>query len=102
MKTKQLKDVSWKDGSPGSRSRADKVSHQKRRKVEPTVKEEGELSDSEQERYHYFKEEKWMEWCAGVLEEEVQTLRRLERLQTTSSNLPKEKVAPSFAFFIFS
>ncbi|KAH0466200.1 hypothetical protein IEQ34_006303 [Dendrobium chrysotoxum] len=92
MKTKQSKDVSWKESSPGLHSRAKKVSHQKRRKVEPTVKEEGELSESEQERYQQFKEEKWMEWCADVMEEEVQTLRRLERLQTTSLNLPKEKV----------
>ncbi|KAL0923098.1 hypothetical protein M5K25_007143 [Dendrobium thyrsiflorum] len=92
MKTKQSKDMSWKESSPGLHSRAKKVSHQKRRKVEPTVKEEGELSESEQERYQQFKEEKWMEWCADVMEEEVQTLRRLERLQTTSLNLPKEKV----------
>ncbi|WOL00553.1 protein CHROMATIN REMODELING 5 [Canna indica] len=64
----------------------------KRHKVEPQVKEEGEISDSEQERYQQLKEEKWMEWCADVMEEEEQTLKRLQRLQTTSIDLPKEKV----------
>ncbi|KAK8958001.1 CHD3-type chromatin-remodeling factor PICKLE [Platanthera zijinensis] len=91
-KTTWSKDVGWKDSSPGPRSRSNKAPLQKRLKVEPTAKEEGELSESEQERYQQFKEEKWMEWCADVMEEEVQTLRRLERLQTTSLNLPKEKV----------
>ncbi|RRT85102.1 hypothetical protein B296_00012139 [Ensete ventricosum] len=40
--------------------------------------EEGEISDSEQERYQKLKEEKWMEWCADVMEEEEQTLKRLQ------------------------
>ncbi|CAA6654095.1 unnamed protein product [Spirodela intermedia] len=64
----------------------------KRKKIEPQVKEEGELSDSEQERYQQFKEQKWMEWCSDVMETEEQTLKRLERLQSTSVVLPKEKV----------
>lgn len=59
---------------------------------EPQVKEEGEVSESEQERYQQFKEEKWMEWCSDVMEEQMQTLKRLEKLQTTSVDLPKEKV----------
>lgn len=59
---------------------------------EPQVKEEGELSESEQERYQQFKEEKWMEWCSDVMEEQMPTLKRLEKLQTTSVDLPKEKV----------
>jgi chromodomain-helicase-DNA-binding protein 1 len=64
---------------------------QKPRKVEPIVKEEGEMSDNE-EVYEQFKEVKWMEWCQDVMVEEMKTLKRLHRLQTTSANLPKEKV----------
>ncbi|XP_027368261.1 protein CHROMATIN REMODELING 5-like isoform X2 [Abrus precatorius] len=64
---------------------------QKPQKVEPIVKEEGEMSDNE-EVYEQFKEVKWMEWCQDVMEEEMKTLKRLHRLQTTSANLPKEKV----------
>ncbi|XP_038988739.1 protein CHROMATIN REMODELING 5-like isoform X3 [Phoenix dactylifera] len=71
---------------------ANKDHLQRCQKVEPQVKEEGEISESEQERYQQFKEEKWMEWCADVMEEEEQTLKRLKRLQTTSLDLPKEKV----------
>lgn len=67
--------------------------------MEPQVKEEGEISDSEQERYQQLKEEKWMEWCADVMEEEEQTLKRLQRLQTTSIDLPKEKVGPPILFY---
>lgn len=58
---------------------------------EPLVKEEGEMSDHE-EVYEQFKEVKWMEWCQDVMADEVKTLDRLHRLQTTSANLPKDKV----------
>ncbi|XP_061347775.1 protein CHROMATIN REMODELING 5-like [Gastrolobium bilobum] len=64
---------------------------QKPLKVEPIPKEEGEMSDDE-EVYEQFKEVKWMEWCQDVMVEEMKTLKRLHRLQTTSANLPKEKV----------
>lgn len=63
----------------------------KPQRVEPLVKEEGEMSDNE-EVYEKFKEEKWMEWCEDVMVDEIKTLGRLQRLQTTSANLPKEKV----------
>lgn len=63
----------------------------KGRIVEPLVKEEGEMSDNE-EVYEQFKEVKWMEWCEDVLVDEEKTLRRLQRLQTTSAELPKEQV----------
>ncbi|CAN6691706.1 unnamed protein product [Malus baccata var. baccata] len=63
----------------------------KPQKVEPLVKEEGEMSDDD-EVYEKFKEEKWMEWCEEMMKDETKTLKRLERLQTTSANLPKEKV----------
>ncbi|XP_073225049.1 protein CHROMATIN REMODELING 5-like isoform X4 [Cicer arietinum] len=33
-----------------------------------------------------------MEWCQDVMVEEMKMLKRLHRLQTTSANLPKEKV----------
>ncbi|TKY46707.1 CHROMATIN REMODELING 5 [Spatholobus suberectus] len=49
------------------------------------------MSDDE-EVYEQFKEVKWMEWCQDVMVEEMKTLKRLHRLQTTSANLPKEKV----------
>ncbi|KAG0487905.1 hypothetical protein HPP92_006716 [Vanilla planifolia] len=92
MTTTHSKNVNRKDSSPSGSFRANRVSIKKQKNIEPKVKEEGELSESEQERYQQFKEEKWMEWCADVMEDEEQTLRRLERLQTTSLNLPKEKV----------
>ncbi|XP_076904206.1 protein CHROMATIN REMODELING 5-like isoform X1 [Bidens hawaiensis] len=61
------------------------------KKNEALVKEEGEMSDTE-EVYEQFKEVKWMEWCEDVLTQEKKTLERLHRLQTTSADLPKEKV----------
>ncbi|XP_024019941.1 protein CHROMATIN REMODELING 5 isoform X1 [Morus notabilis] len=63
----------------------------KPQKVEPLVKEEGEMSDNE-EVYEKFKEEKWMEWCEDVMVDQTKTLGRLQRLQTISADLPKEKV----------
>jgi len=95
------KEANWKSSSPKLSSRAKKVSLQKRQKVEPRVKEEGEISESEPENYEQYKEEKWMEWCADVMEEEEQTLTRLERLQTTSLDLPKEKVESCWILFKF-
>lgn len=64
---------------------------QKPLNVEPIVKEEGEMSDDD-DVYEQFKEGKWMEWCQNVMVEEMKTLKRLHRLQTTSASLPKEKV----------
>jgi len=101
------KDANWKSSSLKLSSRARKVSLQKRQTVEPRVKEEGEISESEPENYEQYKEEKWMEWCEDVMKEEEQTLTRLERLQTTSLDLPKEKVAScwivtfKFIFYVF-
>lgn len=63
----------------------------KGQKVEPLVKEEGEMSDNE-EVYEQFKQVKWMEWCEDVMVDEEKTLKRLQRLQTTSAVLPKDKV----------
>lgn len=63
----------------------------KGQKVEPLVKEEGEMSDND-EVYEQFKEVKWMEWCEDVMVDEEKTLKRLQRLQTTSADLPKDKV----------
>lgn len=73
----------------------------KPQRVEPLVKEEGEMSDDE-EVYEKFKEEKWMEWCADVMVDEIKTLRRLQRLQTTSANLPKEKVCCYYMYTPYS
>ncbi|XP_071697375.1 protein CHROMATIN REMODELING 5-like [Rutidosis leptorrhynchoides] len=61
------------------------------KKNETPAKEEGEMPNTE-EVYEQFKEVKWMEWCEDVLIEEKKTLERLHRLQTTSAELPKEKV----------
>lgn len=76
-------------GSVNVQMRKDRF--QKPRKIEPIVKEEGEMSDND-EVYEQFKEVKWMEWCQDVMVEEMKTLKRLHKLQTTSANLPKEKV----------
>ncbi|XP_020108708.1 protein CHROMATIN REMODELING 5 isoform X2 [Ananas comosus] len=87
------KDVSLRSGLPKNEPRTNKDQLQKRHRVEPDVKEEGEISDSDPEvKYREKKEEKWMEWCAEVMEAETETLKRLERLQTTSVDLPREKV----------
>ncbi|KAL9253974.1 CHROMATIN REMODELING 5-like protein [Drosera capensis] len=77
--------------APKPNTRMSKGRTQKIQKAEPLVKEEGEMSDDE-EVYEQFKEVKWMEWCQDVMMSEEKTLRRLDRLQTTSVNLPKEKV----------
>lgn len=80
-------------GSEGLDRKASKLnsdSVQKRLKVEANVKEEGEVSDSE--HYKQFREEKWREWCTDIMFDEMRTLKRLEKLQTTSEDLPKEKV----------
>ncbi|ONM25836.1 Protein CHROMATIN REMODELING 5 [Zea mays] len=83
------KDVPEKDDN-----KPNKDDIQKRRViVEAEAREEGEISESEAEtRYRQDKEEKWLEWCSEVLDEEQETLKRLDRLQNTSVNLPKEKV----------
>jgi chromodomain-helicase-DNA-binding protein 1 len=49
------------------------------------------MSDNE-ELCEQFKEVKWMEWCEEVMFDEIKTLKRLNKLQTTSADLPKEKV----------
>ncbi|XP_050203614.1 protein CHROMATIN REMODELING 5 [Mercurialis annua] len=64
---------------------------QKPQKAEQLVKEEGEMSDNE-ELCEQFKEVKWREWCEEVMVDETKTLRRLQKLQTTSADLPKDKV----------
>ncbi|MBA0684132.1 hypothetical protein Goari_025734 [Gossypium aridum] len=82
-----------KKGKPGSPKVSFKMSrdrHKRPQKVE-LVKEEGEMSDNE-EVYEHFKEVKWMEWCEDVMIDEIKTLCRLQRLQTTSADLPKDKV----------
>ncbi|KAG9142953.1 hypothetical protein Leryth_006227 [Lithospermum erythrorhizon] len=68
-------------------------------KVEPLVKEEGEMSDDE-EVYEQFKEVKWMEWCEDVMSEEQNTLTRLQKLQSTSADLPKEKVLSKIRMYL--
>lgn len=82
-----------KKGKPGSPKVKTKMRDRtsKPQRVENLVKEEGEMSDNE-EVYEHFKEVKWMEWCEDVMADEIVTLERLQRLQTTSAKLPKEKV----------
>lgn len=58
------------------------------------------MSDNE-EVYEHFKEVKWMEWCEDVMTDEIKTLRRLQRLQTTSADLPKDKVCLSCFRFLW-
>jgi chromodomain-helicase-DNA-binding protein 1 len=64
-------------------------SKQAQKSSEPLVKEEGEMSDTE-EVYEQFKEVKWREWCEDVMVNERKTLTRLHRLQT--SDLPTGEV----------
>ncbi|CAN8257999.1 unnamed protein product [Cochlearia groenlandica] len=78
-------------GKPGSALKITKDGPRRTLKTEPLVKEEGEMSDDE-EVYEQFKEQKWMEWCEDVLADQIKTLERLQKLQTTSADLPKEKV----------
>ncbi|GER41068.1 chromodomain-helicase-DNA-binding protein [Striga asiatica] len=80
-----------KPGSPGANVQTNKRRAPKSQKAEPLVKEEGEMSDNE-EVYEQFKEVKWMEWCEDVMMDEEKTLKRLQKLQSTSADLPKEKV----------
>ena len=69
----------------------------KRRKVEPSNKEEGEISDTEEPQYkervnQEVREERWHDWCETNMQDQLQTLTRLEKLQRTSSDLPKDEV----------
>ncbi|OEL30967.1 Protein CHROMATIN REMODELING 5, partial [Dichanthelium oligosanthes] len=82
-----------KDAQGKDDNKSNKDDIQKRKVVEAEAREEGEISESEAEtKYRLDKEEKWLEWCSEVLDEEQETLKRLDRLQNTSVNLPKEKV----------
>ena len=64
------------------------------------MKEEGEISESEEPQYHRYKEkidqeteeERWRAWCANVMDDQLRTLKRLQKLQTTSVDIPKEEV----------
>ncbi|GJN33329.1 hypothetical protein PR202_gb21917 [Eleusine coracana subsp. coracana] len=79
LKSRQ-KDVKGKDDT-----KLIKDDIQKRKVVEAEAREEGEISESEAEtKYRLDKEEKWLEWCSEVLDEEQETLKRLDRLQNTS------------------
>ena len=69
----------------------------KRRKIEPSNKEEGEISDTEEPQYkeklnQEVREERWQDWCGTNMQDQLQTLKRLEKLQRTSSDLPKDEV----------
>lgn len=103
MPISRLRDKKGKPGSAKVNFQSTKDRFHKPQRVEqPLTKEEGEMSDNE-EVYEQFKEVKWMEWCEDVMADEIRTLQRLQRLQATSDNLPKEKVAsvfPSFCWHI--
>ncbi|GMN43748.1 hypothetical protein TIFTF001_012945 [Ficus carica] len=89
-----ISQVRGKKGKAGSAMVAGQMNKDrpvKSQKAEPLVKEEGEMSDNE-EVYEKFREEKWMEWCEDVMIDQMKTLGRLQRLQSTSADLPKEKV----------
>ncbi|KAH6834273.1 chromatin remodeling 5 [Perilla frutescens var. hirtella] len=80
-----------KPSSPRANAQMNRRRAPKSQKMEPLVKEEGEMSDNE-EVYEQFKEVKWREWCEDVMIDEEKTLKRLQKLQSTSADLPKEKV----------
>ncbi|VAH27010.1 unnamed protein product [Triticum turgidum subsp. durum] len=83
-----------KDAKPQEDIKSNKDDIKKRKVVEEAeAREEGEISESEEQiKYRLEKEEKWLEWCSEALDEEQDILKRLDRLQNTSLNLPKEKV----------
>lgn len=69
----------------------------KRQKVEASAKEEGEISETEEPRYkenldQEAREERWREWCETNMQDQLPTLRRLEKLQSTSSDMSKDEV----------
>ncbi|MCO5575317.1 hypothetical protein L7F22_029117 [Adiantum nelumboides] len=69
----------------------------KRQRVEASAKEEGEISESEEPRYkekldQEAREERWREWCESNMQDQMPTLKRLQKLQNTSSDLPKDEV----------
>lgn len=77
----------------------------KRFKADQDVKEEGEISDTDEGGVQQLrgrgrnkdnsdrqsKEEKWHDWCAQMMEDQSRTLERLQKLQT-NFKLPKEEV----------
>lgn len=83
-----------KDAKPQEDIKSNKDGIKKRKVVEEAeAREEGEISESEEQiKYRLEKEEKWQEWCSEALDDEQDILKRLDRLQNTSVNLPKEKV----------
>ncbi|XP_052310616.1 protein CHROMATIN REMODELING 5 isoform X2 [Populus trichocarpa] len=85
------RDKKVKPGSVMVSVQTNKNRPQRPHRVEQLAKEEGEMSDNE-ELCEQFKEVKWMEWCEEVMFDEIKTLKRLNKLQTTSADLPKEKV----------
>ncbi|KAJ6424815.1 hypothetical protein OIU84_025561 [Salix udensis] len=85
------RDKKMKPGSVMMSVQTNKNRPQRPQRVEQLAKEEGEMSDNE-ELCEQFKEVKWMEWCEEVMVDEIKTLKRLNKLQTTSADLPKEKV----------
>lgn len=89
--TSGVKGRQWKPSSPRRNVQMNKGRNPKSQKMEPLVKEEGEMSDND-EVYEQFKEVKWREWCEDVMIDEERTLKRLQKLQSISADLPKEKV----------
>ncbi|XP_074310601.1 protein CHROMATIN REMODELING 5 [Silene latifolia] len=80
-----------RSNSPKLATRAGNNRSRRNQNAEPLVKEEGEMSGNE-EVSKQFKEVKWMEWCQDIMADEKKTFERLQKLQTTSADLPKEKV----------
>lgn len=97
--TSGIKGRQGKPSSPRGNVQMNKRRAPKSQKIEPLVKEEGEMSDNE-EVYEQFKEVKWREWCEDVMVDEEKTLKRLQKLQSTSADLPKEKVDLSISYHI--
>ena len=69
----------------------------KRQKVEVSKQEEGEISNPEEPQFKEkldqdVREERWQDWCDNNMQDQLQTLKCLEKLQRTSSDLPKDEV----------
>ena len=94
---KSSKSANLKNKKSTSTQASNKDMSMKRQNVEASVKEEGEISETEEPRYkekldQEAREERWRDWCETNMQDHLQILKRLEKLQRTSSDLPKDEV----------
>ncbi|KAL4323262.1 hypothetical protein GQ457_11G018960 [Hibiscus cannabinus] len=79
ISTSRARDKKGKLGSAKVSFKNGRDRSERPQKVEPLVKEEGEMSDNE-EVYEQFKEVKWMEWCEDVMIDEIKNLSSFAKI----------------------